>query len=612
MATVINHKIDGQPFDAIREVRGKTISPIFGINIQPVFDLGLGRFVNTDNYLTSNLVRSLQQNNPIEGGVYSFEMEGTTADGILLTENFDFFFDYTRLKLISDSETEVGLIKDRSLDSLIDFSGADITMLLLESKGILTNSDYENIPYVIHNRKTVLERLQLISQFFTILKTGIDEVFKIINIAADITTLGNVQALINLSTTIAALILLIQQLGELIMEIHISFFPPILYHSGIKLKTFLTKSCEYLGYDIDFGVLWEEIDNIVLCPSKNDEQGAPIALPVVPTSGILNPGDFGYNLADAFELARKMANVHVGIFGNVVHVRPKKDPFWITNSSFILPSIRIEDSPFVQNGIQRYNYEDLHAATITEYVTDESDYWTIQKLAEGDANGDRISVASVEPTSVGVQRRVKIGPPVTNEIPYALCVRKDTLDDLNDTLDDLIDFFFSLTDELENTKLIIEQAFGEVSDVLTESFPLLAALDTFTFNRDGAMKVENHFFSTPKMVLLGSDERIPADFNSKIGAKAIYDKYFAYDSLVPGVRNPDNLDDTNGKRIYEGVNIPFTLENFTQILNNSYFSSEDLGIGQIIKLDWSFSEDKATIDFWVQDNWLNNVEETQS
>lgn len=604
-STVINHKFNGQPFDAISDIKGATISAVFGLSTQPVLNLDLLTVHNTDKYLTSDLLRQAQIDNPVEGGIYSFEI----TDGTI-SQEFDFLLDYTRFKILSDVTTQVGLVKDGSLDSLIDYSGADITMSLLDFNGTLLPTDYANVPYVVHNRKTILERLQLLYQFFVIFKSGLDEIFKFVNIAADIVSgvIAAPLALANLTTTIASLVLIIQKISDLVGQIHESFWPPTLYHSGIKLKKFLTRGCEFLGYDVEFGTEWEEIDEITLCPSKNDEIGTLIPLPLAFTPGILKPQDFGHNLKDAFELARKLGNVDVGIIGNTVHIRPRKDPFWILNSSFILPPVLIEDTIFTKNGTQRFNYEELHAAITTEYVTDDSDYWTIQAQAEAGTSGDRISVTTVTPISVGVQRRVKVGTVKTNTIPYALCVRKDTFDDL-------IDFFLDMSDSFDAFKVAVESQYDSVGDFLTETFPVLAVLDSFTYNRDGAMKVENHFFSTPKIVLLEDnfkgEPRIPEDFNDKIGAKALYDKYFAYDSLVQGVRDPANLDDTNAKRIYEGVTIDFTLKNFIEVINNSYFSSTELGVGKIIKLDWHIDEDKADIDFWVYENWLKNVEENQ-
>lgn len=602
MAQIVNHKINGQPHTPPREAKGITISIIAGLENQPVLNITTASFTNSEMSNGSTKVRELVAAMPTEGFDYSFEVTDGTDDLL-----FEFYADISTYVEVSDVETRVGLIKDKALESLLDFEGADITMTLLEFKNVLSAIDFENIPYIVKNRKSDLEKIQLLVQFFIILKTGIDEVFKIVNIASDIVSgiVAAPLAAVNLTTTLFSLALLITQLITLIKEIRETFFPPIRFHSGIKLKTFLTKAVNYLNYDVEFGDVWEELDGIVLCPSKNDEIGVPVALPFVVTSGILKISDFGHNLADAFELSRRMGNVQIGIIGNVVHIRPKKDPFWLLNAGYVMPSVKIEESIFTNNGTRGIkNFDELFSSTTNSYQTDDSDYWTIQRLALGDANGDRYSVTTVTAVTVGNQRKVNLGGARVVDIPYALCVRKDVVDDL-------LDFMVSLNSEFEGIKDDMAAQFESVIDNFTNSFPILESLTAFIFNRDGAMKVENHFFSTPKMVYLGEDGKIPADFNDKIGARAIYNKYFAYDSLVPGVRNPSDPSDTNGKEIFQGVEIPFTLKDAKNVINNLYFSTEDDGIGRFLKIDWDVDGDSAVVDFWIQDNWLTNVEENQ-
>ena len=598
-AAIVNHKIQGQPCNPIREAKGLTLSIIAGLDNQPVLDLTTAGFVNTKEFLSSNTVRSLVSTSPAEGFDYSFEV--TDGNDSLL---FEFYADISKYREISDVETQVGLIKDKALESLIDFEGADVTMRLLEYKNVLNNQDYVTVPYIVKNRKSDLEKMQLVGQFFIILKTGIDEVFKIINIAADISTLGVIQAAINLTTTLFSLGILITELVKMIKQLRETFFPPILYHSAIKLKTWLTKAVNYLNYDVEFGTVWEELDGIVLLPSKDDEIGIEANLPYPLTSGILKPQDFGYNLADGFGLCRRLCNAQIGIIGNVVHIRPRKDPFWILNAGYVLPDALVEESPFTNNGTKRFNFEELFSSTTVSYQTDDSDYWTIQQLATGDANGDTISVNTVTPISVNNQRKVFLGGAKNIEIPYALCVRKDIVDDL-------LDFILPIGDEFDGIKDQISSDFDTVASLFTNTFPVLDSLSTYLFNRDGALKVENHFFSTPKLVYLGADGKIPSDFSDKIGAKAIYDKYFAYDSLVEGVRNPSQPGDTNAKKVFEGVKIPFYLKDAIQVLNNLYFSTTNNGVGRFLKLDWDFEKDEATVDYWVQDNWLKNVQENQ-
>ena len=80
---------------------------------------------------------------------------------------------------------------------------------------------------------------------------------------------------------------------------------------------------------------------------------------------------------------------------------------------------------------------------------------------------------------------------------------------------------------------------------------------------------------------------------------------------MSGVRNPDDLNDTNGKIIHEGVRIPFNLTNFNTILSQSYFTTSDGRRGKFITANWNIDDDYLNTDYWIQENWCKNIKEEQ-
>lgn len=124
------------------------------------------------------------------------------------------------------------------------------------------------------------------------------------------------------------------------------------------------------------------------------------------------------------------------------------------------------------------------------------------------------------------------------------------------------------------------------------------------------MKIENHFFSTAKIVYLESDNRIPENFYTIIGAKALNENYHSYKSFVQGVRNPSVLTDTNAKDVYSEVTIPMGITAFNQLINNSYFTTNSGQIGKFTSIKWIPDQDKAVCDFYIQSNWAVNIQET--
>jgi hypothetical protein len=263
----------------------------------------------------------------------------------------------------------------------------------------------------------------------------------------------------------------------------------------------------------------------------------------------------------------------------------------------------------VNNGTSRPNYEDLVSSTIVQYATDDSDLWTLDDLAnEDDPNttGKIISVTTVEPIVVTDQRKVLLTASKAVDIPYALCHRKNLVDDL-------LDLFIGTSDGFDDLKQKIIEKIEAYAAQLNQSNPALASLIDFAENRSGALKIENHYFSVPKMVYLEPNQngvtRIPVDYADFIGANSIYQNFHSYDSFIDGQRNPSNPTETNAKKIFEGVRIPFGLQDFVNITQNSYFSTQDGVTGKFTRVDWNVDGDHADVDYWIYDNWISNIEE---
>ena len=297
MSTSIKYFLDGIATQPIREAINLVVNANFDLEAEPSITIPSVNFVDTKGAKNSQTVRALIAANPVEGADFSLNISNGN-----INYDFAFYLDNTKEKFLSDIETEIGLIKKESLDSF-RFRSSGITQRLLESKGLLTALDFQPCPYIVQNRKTLLERIQILAQGFILVKTLIDELFKLINIAADITTLGAAQAIINLATTLLGITALFVQMKNLLQQIQESFFPAKRYHAGIKPKTFITKAVvDYMGYDsvefgnhvpvnstLGFGDLMEQFTTL---GRKNNQIGA--TNPFVPLhSGILNPADTG-------------------------------------------------------------------------------------------------------------------------------------------------------------------------------------------------------------------------------------------------------------------------------------------------------------------------------
>ncbi len=519
----------------------------------------------------------------------------------------DGYLNWSTYKVKSPIECEIGVIKSQALNGFFD-RAQGITMLLLQNlpinqTGAMPANLGVNIPYLVKNRKTDLEKLHLISVAFITIKMGVDEIFKFIAIASDITTLGAAQAVVNLTITILNLVILVNKLVDQLIAIQEAMFPLVRYHRGINIKTFLEKGCEYMGYTLDTGAFGAVLDNINLCPHKTDEQGLPVGFMAGnanffnnQVSGILKPNDYGYVLSDAFDLVNRIAYTKIAVIGNTIKLLPYNNPFWTLTPSYILPDVLVEQTQSYNNGIQSYNIDELNGRTLIEYATDDSDLWTLEQI------NDSISETIVTPINVSNQKNVQIKGLDHIQIPYALCVR-------NNAVDDLLDFFDQLVGLNDFWMEQIVEAFDSVSNLLNDSLGATNSYLLAVTLREGAMKVENHYFSTPKIVWM-ENGKIPSDFVSKIGAISLYNNYHSYKSFVQGIKNPSLPTDTNQKTVYSDIKIPFGMDSFNQIINNSYFTDINGKIGKFTSVKWGVNSDTAIVNYYIFENYNNNLTET--
>lgn len=604
MSTFSTFKINGKEVNGIREFKKLGISINFDNDtIEANITLPVLSFVNEANQLLDDWENSqfgLTEGQPLEITIQSGPNNSVIFEG---------YIDHSTREVLSSVESTASVVKTNGLNGF-DVRSQGITMLTLENSGIMPKSLGVNIPCITESRNTKLEKLQLLGTTALAIKSAFDEIFKIINIASDITSAGLFQAAVNLAVTLANLVLIVNRIATLIKQTQIELFPKVFYHRGIKLITFLEKGCEKMGYTLDTGDFKAEFEKVVLCPHKRDETGpvnsigqhtgflpaAALAIYQSNLSGILKPNDFGYRLSDAFELTNRLFYTKVAIIGNTVKLLPFNDPFWVTNPAYTSPDIRIEQSPFTQNGIRTTNLADLKARTLIQYTDDDSDKWTISNV------NNSVSETIVEQITVGEEKNVILKGIDLVDIPYSLCIRKDQIDDL-------FDLFKSLV-AINNAQVqVIRDTFDSVADLFSES---MGQTDNYVlpiFGKEGAMKIENEFFSTPKIVYL-ENNKIPSNFNKKIGAPALYKNFHSYKSFVPGVRDPSNPNNTNQKLITKGANTAFGPKDFDLVSSNSFFNTADGGIGKFTDLDWVKDDDKAVAEYYIEQNYMTNLKET--
>jgi len=603
--TTISILLDGDQVEGIRELYESELSATFDEEFNlPRFDPTTISFTGQANERLLELWNGLPSEGP--------DFVPLVSDGTLVFEK-KYFVDLRSLVFFSDVESQAGIREDNVFTFIDD--AESLTILLMQSEGLWTNADRVKIPYIVENRKRLLEFMQLQQAIIVVSKSIYDEVFKMVNITSDMfsgywfTTVGALAvAISNLISTLINLVILTIQLVKLLIDLFKLIFPPIRYHFGINLYNWLRKGTEKLGYTLEVGDDYQKVlEQINICPSKSDEVGPPAIFFELPESiaptinagdGLLRPKDFGYTLGQAIRGTKLLHKTKVAVIDNVVHLRPKNDPFWQNGAVYNLPDVLIEQAMDYQNGTSRPDYDSMWTRTLIEYQEDPSDLHTLT-----DSN-NRVAEFIYSPITIENQKRVNLKGIDDNQIPWALCVPKPKKDNLISNkidLEELFDTMQGIIDSLfeNNPVLSLESSEGP---------PNLEELASLIFIKKGALLVENHFFSVAKLVVLEEDKngilRIPDNYTEIVGADALFNNYHSYDANVPGFREGD---ETNQKIIHENVRVPFGIEDWNGLKENSWFNSP-FGKAQMRQVKWKITEDFATIDFHTFTTWNKNLQ----
>lgn len=561
------------------------------------------RFVNDAN----KLVRELQIANPLEA---PFFIPKTQGFGLIVDSKY--VIDFRTLRFLSPVECEAQIFR---LDGSPNFekSAKGLSMQLLKDKGALVASDFRNVPYVFESRKRILDQIALALHLIQIQKAIYDEIFKIVNIAGDIlsgaavlTIPAAIVAVLNLITTLINLGLLIQKTIQLILDNRELLLPPVRLHKGINLYQYLEKGTIFLGKELQMGAqLTELCKRITILPSKSDEVGLKTELPtsdldlilsMLPDigDGLLRPSDFGYTFGEIIDAVKTVFNAKSAIKDGVYHLRAKKDSFWTTAPSYIIPDVLIEQALNNSNGYTEYNYADFVTRYLISYAKDETDYHTLT-----DTNNRMAEVIYDHPIT---DRQRSLLKEITDvEIPYALCVRKKAGDQLYDkVLKKLVDLVNIFQNE-------IDQLYAQFPGLAAAAAPILEQLGLNAWITEGALLVENHFYGVPKIVLQDEKGRIPKDFQCEIGADALWNDWHSFNSMAPGWKNPSNPNETNQQLIFREVKIPFGIEDWDKTIINSNCTVPGYGKGEFFNIKWSNGHDFATADFFAYRTFAPNL-----
>lgn len=542
-------------------------------------------------------------------------------DGINNEKIFDGFLDFKKYEEINGGEVVCGLKEIGSMNSFDAIS--KVTYFnILESKGVFTQSDYTNVKYIIERVDAEAEAasvaislfimsIQLAQQARNIEKDIAD--FLAHTTASPITApiIGPIYLGVILAIDLALFALLSIQIIKLSKKLVELLAPPKRNHKSIFLNTLLEKSLGHLGYSFETNIT--EMSSTVYLPARPDQKVKDIK------SGVPKIGQPGQTVAEIIGILLSKYDAQIAIIGNVVHIRSVNDPFWIQNSTYILPDWGSDDVTAVnlESESKIFNINDIDSSIKISFASDGNDAYTTSSW-----KGTSF-VVSREAINVNDPKKLLFEGLDEVNIPVSLGVRKDFPSEVEIVLGELL----SIADSIINFFV------GAINLVLTfipgTNTLKKSNLVGLIADRIGALKLSQSSFNNPKFIWLELDSKgiftIPFKHRDKLSARVMYVKYHARKSPVNTLPllNVVSDDDVsvdyvdvntpnygNQKRLFNDNLIGFGITDYLKLKNNSYFATSDGQNGKIEKSKWDIENHKASQSYWIEEIWTKNLVES--
>ena len=520
----------------------------FGQMVQPDIESKTFTFVLEDKVLIDAWIFSGRIYEGIPFSISIIEGEST--------HSLFFILDLNTYEEIDRQQCEVTVKVLEGLNQL-DNRINGITFGLLENKGVITESDYSTVAFIVEKESTILERALLALSIYIIFYQIETEIKNQAESATTDVAIGASNPVTGPSIAVAAALkaaklimlglyygLLIVQLKKMIEELISLFFAPIRKHKSIRFSTAFEKIAQYLGYSFQTGI--DAMSKEVYLPSNQGADG-------VITKGIPNVSDYGYRINEFFELANQKWNTKVAVIDGVLHVRNVDDSFWERQASFEITEVEEMES-------FRYNNNDLIGSYILEFETDLSDVWTINNI-DGTMYGVKVLNQSIQN-----ERADLINGFERISIPLALGNEKKGLNAVETTLREL----------------------GGLVDDLTGIFKGGTNFRSQIKSRIGMLKVSTQFHVVPKNILL-SGQKLATNHRAILNAKNQFESYHRSKSFVK-----DSF--KNQAKVHENKTVPFAFSDFLKVVktNRAKFKGKTV---EITKLAWNADQDTAVISF---------------
>jgi hypothetical protein len=555
-------KLNNTVVDGLVENKDIAISVDFTNTVQGNIETDTFTFVNDAYTIIKNYIADGQNGGVglLEGIPFSIDIqEGNTSTNI-----FDGFLDPESFEEIEfEAKIKMKIVEKDGVTSLSERLQG-LSFGLLDSVGAITSSDWNQVDYVVEKEVNFLEIALISLSIYIMIKEIIEASYRLAKQIATILTIasssltGSVGALIyaiaSLIFTATYIALMLKALIDLVTELKEKIYPKTRQYFCLQYQKGLQKIFKYLGYEFYSPI--SELSEYYYLPSKAEGRQ---------NKGIPFDVDYGFLASEFVDIALKMFNAQIFVINNRVEIRTESDQFFINQSNYIFPDV-LEKT-------YKYNTNELKESVLISFKEDISDEYTVSNW-KGTSY-----VVTTRPKVVNNAKNVNIKGFNEVRFPVALGTRKEKLTDLEEALKVL----FKVADKLSK----ILGGSGKSFDSITE--------------RTGLLKLSNRYFNIPKVIKLDG-KRLPTNYRNNLSSKYLYDNYLIYNSFVA-----NNF--RKQRQIFEGIRIPFSYNDYKNVVQNSYFTTADGKRGKFTDVNWIIDSDTAEVSYWIEEIYTRNLKE---
>ena len=550
---------------------------------------------------------------------------------------------------------------------------ADISYEYLYNIGVIRQSDFVLIPYQINQQRHKYEVAILLLTGFNIAIEIINLTQSIIALIKSVAASGLWDNIFVALTLLLRLIALIIQVIFFFTQLFKYVLEDIRYKAGMFLHDLCRIGCNYLGLEFSStilngtvgGINGVDFSKVVLIPNDfNQFEDSKYG-----TLGVFDKrqnselrGVYRGTIGDLFRELKTMFNAKIIINDGTLQL--ERVDYSQNTNPYIIPNIDRSNSPV------RYNTDKLSANYSISFTPDTNDLNVYQEY-QGTELKVITSPLNVTTQSINVfGATVQVPIPaqnnllkgeVSNVIGFTLCSVKTDLTKSEKVLSEFIGIYFraiSVPFVLMRAAAIgINAVIDRINDVIralnrlgvtNAAFisrinlenirnPFQEFLDRFTERRTRIMMMETHFIDKPRLITLDISyknadvyrlgqsnpqaAKVSVQNRNLLNANHLWNKFHLVNSFIEdsneinflGATIPNTLEQVNNqKKIYELENIPFCIDDYNKVKNNSQIvDSDGVTKGEIVSLKWNVYEQKASITFNVKEKYTNNLKLTK-